>query len=1134
MDRQVFQTDSRQRWNRFKWTLRVIVTVVFLLGLVFLAMFALEESPQMPFRHDYRKVVSAGAPFMKDNETAKVYKSFRDFFKEQRMHSNYVKVAARQHRFVGKAGRAAAKYMSEWSDPRMGIRSAWYVNWDKHAYLSLKNNLKHLNMVLPEWFFINPRTDRIETRIDRRALRLMRHAGIPVLPMLTNNYGSAFRPEAIGRIMRDDRKRMAMINELASICRKNGFSGINLDLEELEINDDALLITLVKDFAQVFHSQGLYVTQAVAAFNDDYNMPELAKYDDYLFLMAYDEHNAASQPGPVCSQRWVEKATDWAARNVPNDKIVLGLAAYGYDWVQGKKGGTAVSFDQMMASAQNAGAAVSFNDDTYNLNFSYKNEDDGSLHRVFFPDAATAFNIMRFGAEYHVAGYAVWRLGTEDKRIWRFYGKDMSWESVARMSIGRLMRLSGTDDVNFVGDGEVLNVTSEPHPGKIAVSIDKDNRLITEEHYRELPATYTVQRLGGCKDKQLVLTFDDGPDGRWTPSVLSTLKKYHVPAAFFMVGLQMEKNLPLVKQVYDAGNTIGNHTFTHHDMAENSDQRSFAELKLTRMLLESITGQGTILFRAPYNADADPTGHEEIWPMVIASRRNYLFVGESIDPNDWQPGVTADQIYRRVLEGVHNEYGHIILLHDAGGSTRKPTVTALPRIIETLQREGYQFISLEQYLGMNRQTLMPPVKKGKEYYAMQANLSLAELIYHVSDFLTALFLVFLVLGFLRLVFMYILMIREKRAENRRSYAPIDAETAPAVSVIVPAYNEEVNIVRTVDNLKQQDYPALHIYLVDDGSKDHTLGKVMEKFGNDGKVTVLAKKNGGKASALNYGIAACKTDFVVCVDADTQLQADAVSRLMRHFIADEAGRVGAVAGNVKVGNQRNMLTYWQAIEYTTSQNFDRMAYSSINAVTVVPGAIGAFRKKALEAVGGFTTDTLAEDCDLTMSINEHGYVIENENYAVAMTEAPETLRQFVKQRIRWSFGVMQTFWKHRSSLFARSKGGFGLWAMPNMLIFQYIIPTFSPLADMLMLLGLFTGNAWQIFLYYLLFLLVDASVSIMAYLFEHERLWVLLWIIPQRFFYRWIMYYVLFKSYLKAIKGELQTWGVLKRTGNVGA
>ncbi|MBF1498799.1 glycosyltransferase [Prevotella pallens] len=1132
MDKQVFQTDSRQRWNRFKWTLRVLLTIAILLGAVFLAMFALEESPQMPFRHDYRSVVSAGKPFLKDNKTSKEYKSFRDFFHEQRMHSNDAHIAAKQHRFVGKANSLTQKYIAEWTDSRMGIRSAWYVNWDKRAYLSLKNNIKHLNMVLPEWFFINPNTDQLESRIDKKALKLMRSAGIPILPMLTNNYGAKFRSEPIARIMNNQEKRMALIKQLADQCEQYGFTGINLDLEDLNITDNVPLITLVKDFATVFHARGLYVTQAIAAFNDDYDMQELAKYDDYLFLMAYDEHNSTSQPGAISSQRWVEKATDWAAKNVPNDKIVLGLAAYGYDWTEGKPVGSTVSFDQIIATAQNAEAKIAFNDDTYNLNFSYEDNTNGTLHHVFFPDASTTFNIMRFGSEYHLAGFGLWRLGTEDKRIWRFYGKDMAWENAAKLSIAKLMQLNGTDDVNFVGSGEVLNVTSEPHHGKIAVTMDKDNCLITEEYYRELPTTYTVQRLGKCKPKQLVITFDDGPDERWTPSVLSTLKKYKVPAAFFMVGLQMEKNLPLVKQVFDAGHTIGNHTFTHHDMSENSDRRSYAELKLTRMLIESVTGQSTILFRAPYNADADPTGHEEIWPMIIASRRNYLFVGESIDPNDWQQGVTADQIYKRVIDGVHNEDGHIILLHDAGGATREPTITALPRIIETLQREGYQFISLEQYLGMSRQTLMPPIEKGKVYYAMQANLSLAEFIYHISDFLTALFLVFLVLGFVRLLFMYILMIREKRAENHRNYAPINAKTAPEVSIIVPAYNEEVNIVRTINNLKQQDYPNFHIYLVDDGSKDNTLKRVHERFDNDTAVTIIGKENGGKASALNLGIATCTTKYVVCIDADTQLLSDAVSKLMRHFIADKTGRIGAVAGNVKVGNSRNILTYWQAIEYTTSQNFDRMAYSNINAITVVPGAIGAFRKKVLEEVGGFTTDTLAEDCDLTMCINERGYIIENENYAVAMTEVPETLRQFVKQRIRWCFGVMQTFWKHRSSLFATSKKGFGMWAMPNMLIFQYIIPTFSPLADILMIIGLFTGNAAQVFAYYLVFLLVDASVSIMAYIFEHERLWVLLWIIPQRFFYRWIMYYVLFKSYLKAIKGELQTWGVLKRTGHV--
>ena len=1132
MDKQVFQTDSRQRWNRFKWTLRVLLTIAILLGAVFLAMFALEESPQMPFRHDYRSVVSAGKPFLKDNKASKEYKSFRDFFHEQRMHSNDAHIVAKRHRFVGKANSLTQKYIAEWTDSRMGIRSAWYVNWDKRAYLSLKNNIKHLNMVLPEWFFINPNTDQLESRIDKKALKLMRSAGIPILPMLTNNYGAKFRSEPIVRIMNNQEKRMALIKQLADQCEQYGFTGINLDLEDLNITDNVPLITLVKDFSTVFHARGLYVTQAIAAFNDDYDMQELAKYDDYLFLMAYDEHNSTSQPGAISSQRWVEKATDWAAKNVPNDKIVLGLAAYGYDWTEGKPVGSTVSFDQIIATAQNAEAKIAFNDDTYNLNFSYQDNTNGTLHHVFFPDAATTFNIMRFGSEYHLAGFGLWRLGTEDKRIWNFYGKDMGWENAAKLSIAKLMQLNGTDDVNFVGSGEVLNVTSEPHHGKIAVTMDKDNCLITEEYYRELPTTYTVQRLGKCKPKQLVITFDDGPDERWTPSVLSTLKKYKVPAAFFMVGLQMEKNLPLVKQVFDAGHTIGNHTFTHHDMSENSDRRSYAELKLTRMLIESVTGQSTILFRAPYNADADPTGHEEIWPMIIASRRNYLFVGESIDPNDWQQGVTADQIYKRVIDGVHNEDGHIILLHDAGGATREPTITALPRIIETLQREGYQFISLEQYLGMSRQTLMPPIEKGKVYYAMQANLSLAEFIYHISDFLTALFLVFLVLGFVRLLFMYILMIREKRAENHRNYAPINAKTAPEVSIIVPAYNEEVNIVRTINNLKQQDYPNFHIYLVDDGSKDNTLKRVHEKFDNDTAVTIIGKENGGKASALNLGIATCTTEYVVCIDADTQLLSDAVSKLMRHFIADKTGRIGAVAGNVKVGNSRNILTYWQAIEYTTSQNFDRMAYSNINAITVVPGAIGTFRKKVLEEVGGFTTDTLAEDCDLTMCINERGYIIENENYAVAMTEVPETLRQFVKQRIRWCFGVMQTFWKHRSSLFATSKKGFGMWAMPNMLIFQYIIPTFSPLADILMIIGLFTGNAAQVFAYYLVFLLVDASVSIMAYIFEHERLWVLLWIIPQRFFYRWIMYYVLFKSYLKAIKGELQTWGVLKRTGHV--
>lgn len=1130
MERQVFQTDSRRRWSRFKWSIRFIATIIALLLIVFVTMFVMEGSPNMPFRHDYRSAMTASKPFMKDNKAATTYRATRDRFLERRMHNSYMEDYRHDRRFVGHGDKLTQKFINEWSDPRIGVRAAWYVNWDARSLRSLKHGMKQLNMVLPEWFFINPKTCKLEARVDKKALREMRKAGVPIIPMLTNNYGGDFSPKAIGRIMRDKTMRREFINSLLQTYHRYHFAGINIDLEELDINDNALLTNFVADLYRLFHDNNMYVTQDIAPFNDDYDVQQLAHYNDYLFLMAYDEHNSTSQPGDIASQHWVERATDWAAKNIPNDKLVLGLAAYGYDWPQGDEGQT-VSYDQTIASALDAGAKIQFDDDSYNLSFSYV-DDDNQLHHVFFDDAATLFNLMRFGVTYHLAGFGLWRLGTEDHRLWNFYGKDLAWEQVKRWNMNKVMHLSGYDDVNFVGSGEVLDVESEPKEGKVRLAMDADDQLIAEENYLRLPSTYTISKLGHCGSKELLLTFDDGPDARWTPHVLRTLKKYHVPGAFFMVGLQMEKNLPIVKKVYDAGYTIGNHTFTHHNMIENSEGRTYAELKLTRMLIESITGHSTILFRAPYNADADPTQHEEIEPMILASHRNYLFVGEEVDPNDWQPGVTADEIYHRVIDGVHHGDGHIILLHDAGGVTRKPTLAALPRIIETLQKEGYHFISLEQYLGMPRTQLMPALPKGETYYAMQANLTLAEIIYHASDFLTALFVVFLVLGFLRLGFMYYLMVKEKRLERRRNYPALTKDNAPHVSIIVPAYNEEVNCVRTVETLLREDYPSFDIIFVDDGSKDHTLERIHQAFDGNSRVRILGKPNGGKASALNYGIAHTDADFVVCIDADTQLRPDAVSRLMQHFLLDKEHRIGAVAGNVKVGNQRNMLTRWQAIEYTTSQNFDRMAYSYINAITVVPGAIGAFRKEAIVKAGGLTTDTLAEDCDLTMRINEAGYVIENENYAVAMTEAPENVRQFVKQRVRWCFGVMQTFWKHRSSLFNPKKKGFGLWAMPNMLIFQYIIPTFSPLADVMMFIGLFSGNALQIFLYYLLFLAVDASVSIMAYIFEHESLWVLLWIIPQRFFYRWIMYYVLFKSYLKAIKGELQSWGVLKRTGHV--
>lgn len=656
--------------------------------------------------------------------------------------------------------------------------------------------------------------------------------------------------------------------------------------------------------------------------------------------------------------------------------------------------------------------------------------------------------------------------------------------------------------------------------------------LISEESYDKLPSKWVGRKYGSTDKKKLVLTFDDGPDPTYTPQVLDILKKEHVPAAFFLVGINAENNIPLVKRIYNEGHEIGDHTFTHPNIAKVSTRRAVLEMESTRLLIECITGHSTVLFRAPYNADFEPQKAEELIPVAIAHRKNFVDVGESLDPEDWEPGVTADSIVARVIRrkeemNAADLGGNIILLHDAGGDSRKATVEALPRIIHYFKSKGYTFTTISDMLGKSKETLMPPVPEGSGYFLVQCNYFIAAAGYWVGYVLFSLFVVFIVLSMARLLFLAYLAIRQRRKEKQ--YPPVPWTSYPLVSVIVPAYNESVNAVSSMQNLLRTTYPNVEIIFVDDGSKDDTYEKMYNAFHNNGRVKVYTKPNGGKASALNFGISQSVAEFVVCIDADTRLLPDAISKLMQHFTDQQTG---AVAGNVKVGNEVNMLTKWQAIEYITSQNFDRKAFAYLNAITVVPGAIGAFRKQAIVEAGGFTTDTLAEDCDLTIRLLRAGYTVTNEKDALALTEAPESTKMFIRQRFRWSYGVMQTFWKHRDVLFNNKYKALGWVAFPNILLFQFIIPAFAPIADIIMITSLFTGSAANVLLYYGLFMLVDAAVAILAFSFEKEPKKRLVWMIPQRIVYRWLMLFVLFKAFLKAIKGEWQGWGVLKRTGRV--
>lgn len=1117
---QVFQTSNTGRWARFKWGSRFLIFCLLIaVAVIFIAM-ETEYTPQLQMEGFAKKALQERKNFIeKSVRLPKEYTGFKQFINTRWAKGKGCGQDASLPLTAGSS--------ENWNSPA-GIRSAFYVAWDAQSFFSLKRSISKLNLVLPEWFFLDPTADTIKTNIDKRGLDLIKTSGVKVIPMLTNNINEKWRGDVVHRIITNPRKRERLINDIINLLTQNKFQGINIDFEELVETRNEVLSGFQKELYTKLHAKGLLVTQDVVPFNEDYDYKALSKYNDYLFLMAYDEHSSDSKPGDISSQKWMEAAVDEMAKVVPASKIILGMAGYGYDWPE-KGPAEDVTYQEALTGARESDAEVNFDNNTYNVHYSYYDDSD-KVHEVFFTDAATNFNTLRFATEYGLAGTALWRLGSEDTRIWDFYDKDMSKPALASFNFTPLTKVESSNDVDYIGEGEILDVLSRPRAGHITPEIDTAEMLISEEHYDTLPSMFVVKKWGKAKGKQMVLTFDDGPDPEYTKEVLDTLAKYHVPAAFFVVGIQAESNIPLVKRIYSEGHEIGNHTFSHPNMAEVSNKRALLEMDATRLLIECITGHSTIMFRAPFNADSEPEQMEELIPVALSRTRNYLTVGESIDPEDWEPGVSADTIFNRVVRYQQN--GNIILLHDAGGD-RSQTVKALPRIIQYFRNKGYTFTTVSQLLGKKRDDVMPEVPKGSGYRSIQIYLFILEAGYYIGHIMFSLFVVFLILGMARLLFMAILAWRQHKKEQNLVYS--DSYDAPLVSIIVPAYNEEVNAVNSLSNLLHCDYENFNIIFVDDGSKDSTYEKVSNAFSNHPKVKVFSKPNGGKASALNFGISLTNADYVVCIDADTKLKPDAVRLLMRHLLATEQGRqgkIGAVAGNVKVGNEVNLITRWQSIEYITSQNFDRKAFANINAITVVPGAIGAFRKQALEEAGGFTTDTLAEDCDLTIRILKCGYIVENENKAIAMTEAPETVKQFLKQRFRWSFGVMQTFWKHREALFNDNYKSLGWIALPNILLFQFIIPVFSPLADILMIFGLLTDNAAKIGNYYLLFMIVDSAIALMAFSFEKEKLSKLVWLIPQRFAYRWLMYIVLFRSFRRAIKGELQQWGVLKRTGNV--
>ena len=1082
-----------------------------------------------------------------------------------------------------------------------GLRAAFYTDVDPASYASLKQHVKEIDLLFPEWLHvIRPDGSLTAYSADNTAFAVVDNAGVhgvdrenkvvkvltaaredtEIFPMV-NNYDpqkGAFWDD-IGQFLTSAPARANFQRQIdAFLAANTRYRGITFDFQAIPAQAQDGYNQLIASLYADLHPRNLrlYVNMPISS------KPEVLKFiaanADGIVLMNYDQHQSGTDAGPIAGQNWFENNLRNAMQVVPREKIICSIGNYAYDWMTPlpspappvRKGARPalhnkapeppevtnsvyMTTQEAWQAASESGAKIELDDTSLNPHFAYDDEDAKIRHDVWFLDAVTALNEMRVARALGLQTFALWRLGSEDDSLWNI------WDNPLRANPGQLLAdITPGWDVDTEGDGDILRVTSPPHNGHRSITMDDDTTIpqqflsVVSETMDSYPLPYTVSQYG-YHPKEVAITFDDGPDPAWTPKILDILKRYNVKGTFFMIGEEAEDNVGVMKRVFREGHEIGNHTFTHPDISEISDRQVDLQLNLTERLFAAKLGVQPVYFRPPYSIDQEPDTNDQAAPVDRIEHLGYVIVGDKIDTNDWDehprksPQEIIDSVFKQIEEANTKTWmrGSIILMHDGGGN-RQPTVDALPKLIESLRAHGYKIVPVSELIGKTRAEVMPPLVGHQKYQAAVDSVAF----FFISFFNHFVIDVFFVGDFLMSARLIIIGICALIDRFRKRHDDPTGTYGPRVAVLIPAYNEEKVIARTVRSVLMSSYKKLRVIVIDDGSKDNTYKIATETYAKEieqGRVTVLTKPNGGKAEALNFALRQTEEEVYIGIDADGVIAHDAISRLVCHFANP---RIGAVAGNAKVGNRVNLWTRWQALEYITSQNFERRALDLFDVVTVVPGAIGAWRTAAVKAGGGYHPDTVAEDADLTMNLLEQGYAVIYEDQALAFTEAPDNANALARQRFRWSFGILQAVFKHKLAI--KNRRAMGLFALPNIVIFQIILPLVSPLIDLMFVAGVIhyfidkhfhpettsSADLLKLLVFFGAFLVIDFAASALAFMLERKHpaskgdAWLLFHIWIQRFTYRQLFSWVLLKTVKRAIDGKPFNWDKLERTAQM--
>src|SRR6266496_992116 len=672
----------------------------------------------------------------------------------------------------------------------------------------------------------------------------------------------------------------------------------------------------------------------------------------------------------------------------------------------------------------------------------------------------------------------------------------------------------------LLGSGTLLRVVQVRWVGSDPYAADpltgKPWRRLSPAEMRRVGwSSYAIERFGTLPARRLVLTFDDGPDPRNTPALLALLSRYRVPATFFDIGENVLAHPDLYRREVRGSHLIGNHTYTHAQLSSHGSSRDHLELVTTSRLMRGLDGPDVRYFRPPYGGD-DQDSIESAGAAILEAQQDGMVTASfDIDTNDWQYGP-----HRTIPVPPLDGAGHILLMHD-GGADRSSTLALVEKLIRQAKADGYTFGTLDALSAdVPAQTRSAPSPTDRlTYWALWAVRNLPGAVLR--------FLFVLGAGTMILVsaanIVLALIVQHRRVRR----PPPDHQ--PFVTVLIAAYNEAAVIEKTLRSVRESRHPALEVVVVDDGSTDGTRDILHRIAATWPALRVIQGRHGGKARALNSGLAAARGEVVVTFDADTVVLPETVGNLARHF-AD--ARVGAVAGQVKVGNRRGLLTRWQSLEYIAGITIDRMAQSLLQAVMIVPGACAGWRRSAVLSVGGYSTDTLAEDCDLTLTLQQTRWRIGQDTDAVAFTEAPATSRALLRQRSRWMFGNLQAIWKHRVMLGRARYGALGLLVMPYAVISILVPLLFLPFVYAIVVQALLTGHDAPVLLYVGGLTAFQFVTALCAVLMERERPWHLLVVPVYRVINEPLRTYLLYASAIAVLRGRAVGWNKVARTNSV--